>query len=247
MTREVEGLTRDGGRFWAHIRDVGDVCARAVVISSGVTYRRLGLPSLDDLTGHGVYYGTSLTAAHALIWLTAPWSVLQFGRAGGPAPGEVLRGSALGRTRIRPRPQHVGLPRRHHRGSSSHPRPPQYRGRGREGTGRLEQVRIRNRLTGDEQDISLESLFVMIGAHPRTSWVPPEVARDSYDFLVTGTDAAATSLWDLERRPHPRNDGAGVFAVGDVRGGSVKRVASAVGEGSVVVSEIHQYLATAPN
>jgi thioredoxin reductase (NADPH) len=109
-------------------------------------------------------------------------------------------------------------------------------------------VRIRNRLTGDEQDISLESLFVMIGAHPRTSWVPPEVARDSFDFLVTGTDAAATSLWDLERRPHPHETTVpGVFAVGDVRGGSVKRVASAVGEGSVVVSEIHQYLATAPN
>ena len=104
MTREVEGLTRDGGRFWAHIRDVGDVCARAVVISSGVTYRRLGLPSLDDLTGHGVYYGTSLTAAHALIGLTA--AVVGSGNSAGQAVLHlarycaavhlVVRGSDLG-------------------------------------------------------------------------------------------------------------------------------------------------------
>jgi thioredoxin reductase (NADPH) len=249
VTREVEGLTRDSSRFWAHIRDVGDVCARAVVISSGVTYRRLGLPSLDDLTGHGVYYGTSLTAAHALIGLTA--AVVGSGNSAGQAVLHlarycaavhlVVRGSDLGHSMsaylvdtIAAHPTiHVHL---------------NTEVAGGEGTGRLEQVRIRNRLTGDEQDISLESLFVMIGAHPRTSWVPPEVARDSFDFLVTGTDAAATSLWDLERRPHPHETTVpGVFAVGDVRGGSVKRVASAVGEGSVVVSEIHQYLATAPN
>ncbi|HKH54720.1 MAG TPA: FAD-dependent oxidoreductase, partial [Propionibacteriaceae bacterium] len=104
VTREVEGLTRDSSRFWAHIRDVGDVCARAVVISSGVTYRRLGLPSLDNLTGHGVYYGTSLTAAHALIGLTA--AVVGSGNSAGQAVLHlarycaavhlVVRGSDLG-------------------------------------------------------------------------------------------------------------------------------------------------------
>jgi thioredoxin reductase (NADPH) len=119
---------------------------------------------------------------------------------------------------------------------------------GGQGNGRLEQVRIRDRVTAGEQDLSLESLFVMIGAHPRTDWLPPEVERDSHDFLVTGTEAAVSSRWTLDRRPHPHETTVpGLFAVGDVRGGSVKRVASAVGEGSVVVSEIHQYLATAPN
>jgi thioredoxin reductase (NADPH) len=249
VTREVDSLTRDTSRLWAHIRDVGDVCARAVVISSGVTYRRLGLPSLDDLTGHGVYYGTSVTAAHALTGLTA--AVVGSGNSAGQAVLHlarycaavhlIVRGSDLGHSMsaylvdtIAAHPSiHVHL---------------NTEVVGGQGSGRLEQVRIRERITGREQDLTLESLFVMIGAHPRTDWLPPEVARDSHDFLVTGTEAAATSSWTLDRRPHPHETTVpGLFAVGDVRGGSVKRVASAVGEGSVVVSEIHQYLATAPD
>jgi thioredoxin reductase (NADPH) len=249
VTREVEGLTRDSSRLWAHVRDVGDVCARAVVIASGVTYRRLGLPSLDDLTGHGVYYGTSVTAAHALTGMTA--AVVGSGNSAGQAVLHlarycaavhlVVRGSDLGHSMSAYLVDTIAA----HPTIHVHVNTEVVSG---EGNGRLEQVRIRDRVTGDEQDISLESLFVMIGAHPRTDWLPPEVARDSFDFLVTGTDAAATSLWNLERRPHPHETTVpGLFAVGDVRGGSVKRVASAVGEGSVVVSEIHQYLATAPN
>src|SRR5918995_3071149 len=249
LTRQVEELTLKKDGFWARIGHVGEVGARAVVISCGVTYRRLGLPGLDDLTGRGVYYGSSVTAAHALTGLAA--AVVGAGNSAGQAVRHlarycaavhlIVRGSDLGHSMsaylvdtIAAHPTiHVHL---------------NTEVAGGEGTGRLEQMRIRNRLTGDEQDISLESLFVMIGAHPRTNWVPPEVARDSFDFLLTGTDAAANSLWDLERRPHPHETTVpGVFAVGDVRGGSVKRVASAVGEGSVVVSEIHQYLATAPD
>jgi thioredoxin reductase (NADPH) len=249
VTREVDSLSRDTTRFWAHIRDVGDVCARAVVISSGVTYRRLGLPSLDDLTGHGVYYGTSVTAAHALSGLTA--AVVGSGNSAGQAVLHlarycaavhlIVRGSDLGHSMSAYLVDTI----------AAHPTIHVHLNTeviGGEGTGRLEQVRIRDRVTGGEQDLSLESLFVMIGAHPRTDWLPPEVARDSHDFLVTGTEAAATSHWTIDRRPHPHETTVpGLFAVGDVRGGSVKRVASAVGEGSVVVSEIHQYLATAPN
>ncbi len=249
VTREVDSLSRDTSRFWAHIRDVGDVCARAVVISSGVTYRRLGLPSLDELTGHGVYYGTSVTAAHALTGLTA--AVVGSGNSAGQAVLHlarycaavhlIVRGSDLGHSMSAYLVDTI----------AAHPTIHVHLNTeviGGQGTGRLEQVRIRDRVTGDEQDLSLESLFVMIGAHPRTDWLPPEVARDSHDFLVTGTEAAANSHWTIDRRPHPHETTVpGLFAVGDVRGGSVKRVASAVGEGSVVVSEIHQYLATAPN
>jgi thioredoxin reductase (NADPH) len=249
VTREVDSLTRDTSRLWAHIRDVGDVCARAVVISSGVTYRRLGLPSLDDLTGHGVYYGTSVTAAHALTGLTA--AVVGSGNSAGQAVLHlarycaavhlIVRGSDLGHSMSAYLVDTI----------AAHPSIQVHLNTevvGGQGSGRLEQVRIRERITGREQDLTLESLFVMIGAHPRTDWLPPEVARDSHDFLVTGTEAAATSSWTLDRRPHPHETTVpGLFAVGDVRGGSVKRVASAVGEGSVVVSEIHQYLATAPD
>jgi thioredoxin reductase (NADPH) len=249
VTREVDSLTRDTSRFWAHIRDVGDVCARAVVISSGVTYRRLGLPSLDDLTGHGVYYGTSVTAAHALTGLTA--AVVGSGNSAGQAVLHlarycaavhlIVRGSDLGHSMSAYLVDTI----------AAHPTIHVHLNTevvGGQGSGRLEQVRIRDRVTGGEQDLSLESLFVMIGAHPRTDWLPPEVERDSHDFLLTGTEAAASSRWTLDRRPHPHETTVpGLFAVGDVRGGSVKRVASAVGEGSVVVSEIHQYLATAPS
>jgi thioredoxin reductase (NADPH) len=84
----------------------------------------------------------------------------------------------------------------------------------------------------------------MIGARPRTGWLPAEVDRDPYGFLYTGAQAASCDSWTLARLPHPHETTVpGLFAVGDVRSGSVKRVASAVGEGSVVVSEIHQFLA----
>jgi thioredoxin reductase (NADPH) len=249
VTREVDSLTRDTSRFWAHVRDVGDVCARAVVISSGVTYRRLGIPSLDDLTGHGVYYGTSVTAAHALTGLTA--AVVGSGNSAGQAVLHlarycaavhlIVRGSDLGHSMSAYLVDTIAA----HPSIHVHLNTEVIDG---QGSGRLDQVRIRNRITGREQDLSLESLFVMIGAHPRTDWLPPEVVRDSHDFLITGSEAAATSRWTLDRRPRPHETTVpGLFAVGDVRGGSVKRVASAVGEGSVVVSEIHEYLATAPN
>jgi thioredoxin reductase (NADPH) len=87
-------------------------------------------------------------------------------------------------------------------------------------------------------------MFVMIGAEPRTDWLPLTVERDKQGFVLTGADAAGHG-WALERKPHPYETTVpGLFAVGDVRCGSVKRVASAVGEGSVVVSQLHQYFAT---
>jgi thioredoxin reductase (NADPH) len=86
----------------------------------------------------------------------------------------------------------------------------------------------------------------MIGAEPHTGWLPEEVQRDDHGFVLTGSDAASAGSWPLERAPLPYETSLpGFFAVGDVRHGSVKRVASAVGEGSVVVSQLHQHLAAA--
>ena len=114
------------------------------------------------------------------------------------------------------------------------------------GDGRLELITIQTHDTAETQLVPIDGLFVMIGARPRTEWLPPEVQRDPSGFLVTGSDAESSGFWNLDRHPHPHETTVpGVFAVGDVRSGSVKRVASAVGEGSVVVSEIHQFLATA--
>ena len=85
-----------------------------------------------------------------------------------------------------------------------------------------------------------DAVFVLIGAQPHTDWLPDEVARDRYGFVVTG---AASDGWTLERPPFMfESSMPGVFAVGDVRSGSVKRVASAAGEGSVAIQQVHQYL-----
>jgi thioredoxin reductase (NADPH) len=111
------------------------------------------------------------------------------------------------------------------------------------GDGKLEFVVVRDRATGQKQHLVLASLFVMIGARPRTEWLPQDVGRDGDGFVLSGADSAASSLWRLDRPPQPHETTVpGLFAIGDVRHGSVKRVASAVGEGSVVVSEIHQFL-----
>ena len=112
------------------------------------------------------------------------------------------------------------------------------------GEGWLQELVIQRRSTGERETVAADALFVMIGAEPRTSWLPTEVARDERGFVLAGNDAAASGRWALDRAPHPYETTLpGFFAVGDVRHSSVKRVASAVGEGSVVVSQLHQYLA----
>jgi thioredoxin reductase (NADPH) len=114
---------------------------------------------------------------------------------------------------------------------------------GGRGEGRLEAVTVRDRITGVEESLQVDGLFLMIGAQPRTDWLPDSLGRDRFGFVLAGADAAASGLWPLERSPQPYETTLpGLFAVGDVRCGSVKRVASAVGEGSVVVSQLQQHL-----
>ena len=110
---------------------------------------------------------------------------------------------------------------------------------------------LRERESGVEEKVSAYALFLMIGARPHTEWLPPEIARDEAGFVITGQDLldrdGGRSTWPLRRPPFPLETGIpGVFAVGDVRHGSGKRVASAIGEGSVVVSMVYQYLEGAP-
>jgi thioredoxin reductase (NADPH) len=246
LMRQVDKLVHDGDAFAAHIGDVGRVTARAVVLCTGVSYRRLGVAELEELTGKGVYYGANVTAAHALTGLQAV--VVGGGNSAGQAVLHlarycagvtlVVRGTSLSESMsayligsidaeptitVRTESEIVGG----------------------DGEGRLERACVRNRRTGAEDWLPADGLFVMIGAAPRTEWLPDEVRRDGHGFVLAGADAAATVDWPLDRRPHPYESTVpGLFAVGDVRAGSVKRVASAVGEGSVVVSQVHQFLTT---
>jgi thioredoxin reductase (NADPH) len=249
VTREVEKLTpQSPGGFLAQITNVGEVTARAAVISTGVSYRRLGIPSLEELSGHGVYYGASVSAAHALTGLHA--AVVGAGNSAGQAALHLARYCAS--VHLIVRASNLGDSMSAYLFDAICAMPVikvlvNTEVVGGHGAGQLEGVTIRDRSNGQERQLPLASLFVMIGARPRTDWLPLEVARDGHGFLFTGAEAAASDSWTLSRLPQPHETTIpGLFAVGDVRSGSVKRVASAVGEGSVVVSEIHQFLSRTP-
>ena len=245
LMRDVDRVVPEGRLFAAHVSGVGDVRARAVIVSTGVSYRRLGVESLEALSGRGVYYGASVTAAHALSGLHAV--VVGGGNSAGQAALHLARYCERVTVVVRAESLTESMsaylvgaidadPRVDVRTTSEVT--------AGEGERRLERVVLRNRSTGAEETLRADGLFVMIGAEPRTDWLPGSVERDGHGFLLTGADAAGRG-WSIERRPHPYETTLpGLFAVGDVRCGSVKRVASAVGEGSVVVAQLHQYFAT---
>jgi thioredoxin reductase (NADPH) len=112
---------------------------------------------------------------------------------------------------------------------------------GARGGVRLESLVVRDRSSGDEASLSVAAAFILIGAAPRTAWLPADVARDRWGSILTGADVGDSGV-----RPSLASSVPGVFAVGDVRHGSVKRVASAVGEGSVAIGSVHEFLAVAP-
>lgn len=247
LTRSVERLERVDRGFRATVSGEGDVVARSVVLACGVAYRRLGVPSVEAFTGKGVYYGASVSAAHALAGLSA--AVAGGGNSAGQAVLQlarycrevhlVVRGERLEETMSAYLIEAV----------AGEPVITVHTGRDvtdASGDGRLEELVLTRRGTGEQERIGVDGLFVMIGAEPHTDWLPEEVRRDERGFVLTGMQTGrqtAHGLSGLAGHPHETSV-PGIFAVGDVRAGSVKRVASAVGEGSVVVSEVHEHLAT---
>lgn len=255
LGRKVTGLMAHhpaGSGFRAEIEGAGWVDAKAVVLASGVAYRRLGVPALEALTGSGVYYGANVSEAHGL----AGSHVVIVG--GGNSAGQaalhlqryaadvtiVIRTPDLSETMSQYLIDEIG----------ASPRitvVPNAEVVGGEGDGWLSQVVVADRDSGKQTTLDADGLFVMIGAAPHTQWLPEPVLRDKWGFVVTGADVAEAgppaATWPLPRPPLPHETSVpGLFAVGDVRSGSVKRVASAVGEGSVVVSEVHRYLSLSP-
>jgi thioredoxin reductase (NADPH) len=111
------------------------------------------------------------------------------------------------------------------------------------GDDQLSAIRIRNSRTDEEQSVEVAAVFSFIGAVPRTDWLPPEIERDAKGFVRTGAELAQSPYWTPRRPPFLlETSRPGVFAAGDVRSGSVKRVASAVGEGAMAVTLVHRYL-----
>ena len=248
VLREALELRRNGSLFVLDLSNERRVVGRSVVLAMGADYRRLGVPSLDGRTGEGVYYGAGISEAAAMEGQRV--AVVGAGNSAGQAAVHlaryasrvtmIVRGDALGRTMSEYLIRELhSLPNVDIRLNT----------RVVDGIGvhRLEGLLIEN-ATGARETLDASALFVLIGAEPRTAWLPPSIEQDDRGFILTSH--AAAPEWPERAAPRApflyETTLAGVFAVGDVRSGSVKRVASAVGEGGVVVSSVHQYLAGAP-
>lgn len=244
----VSGLKCDGKRYAIGLEDGASITCKAVVIATGACYRRLPIHDLSRFEGAGIYYGATFIEAQ----LCTGEEVIVVG--GGNSAGQaavflaqntkhlylLVRGSGLAdsmsRYLIRRIEQTSNITLLCNTDLV-----------GLNGGGHLEQVRWRNNQTGDEETKTIAHVFVMTGAQPNTGWLDRSVALDNKGFIKTGPELSQEDLieahWPLTRRPYLLETSLpGVFAAGDVRAGNVKRVASAVGEGSISISFVHQAL-----
>jgi thioredoxin reductase (NADPH) len=233
--REAVGLrVGNGGPHTVVVGDGTEVAADAVVLATGVTYRTLPMPELAALAGAGVFYGASRWEAAALAGEDV--YIVGAGNSAGQAAihlakharlvtmlcrgadlsstmSQYLRAQILGTSNIDVRLRHEVV--------------------GGGGEARLERLEIRDNESGEVVTVQAAALFILAGAEPRTNWLPEAIQRDEAGYVITGRDGARSLETTVP----------GVFAVGDVRSGAPKRVAAAVGEGSVVIGQIHDFFA----
>jgi len=249
VAERVDDLRSGDDRHVLTMSDGSRVTARAVVLATGVSYRRLGAPSLEALTGSGVFYSASASEARALRGESV--YVVGGGNSAGQAAMHLSRYAARVTIVVRSGSLDDSMSRYLRDEIEAAPNiDVRY---GAEvvdggGQGHIESLTLLDRRTGKQSRVEASALFLLIGARPRTEWLPEAVERDEQGYIVTGAALTAgpgrAQRWPLERAPLSLETSVpGVFAVGDVRSGAVKRVASAVGEGSIVVSEVHQHLA----
>ena len=227
----------------------GGLLTRAIIIASGVEYRRLAVENLSRFEGAGVYYAA--TRMEAQLCSDEEIAVVGGANSAGQAAmflaetakrvHMLIRGDGLARTMSRYLISRIEA----HPGIELHPRTEIV---GLDGNGHLEQVAWRTGRNGPVERRTLRHVFTMTGAEPSTKWLAGCLALDDKGFIKTGAalsaDDLATAKWPLRRPPHLLETSLpGVLAVGDVRSGSTKRVASAVGEGSIAVATVHQILA----
>jgi thioredoxin reductase (NADPH) len=224
------------------------VPARTIVIATGADYRRLALPNLARFEGAGIYYGA--TFMEAQLCAGEEVVVVGGGNSAGQAAVFLAETVACVHLCVRSTGLADSMSRYLIRRIEQHPRitlRTQTELAGLEGNGHLERVRLRTGQPGPIETQAIRHVFVMTGAAPSTRWLNGCVALDAKGFIKTGPDLTRDDLalaqWPLPRAPHLLETSVpGVFAVGDVRAGNVKRVASAVGEGSIAVSFVHQVL-----
>ncbi|MEU6646877.1 FAD-dependent oxidoreductase [Saccharomonospora sp. NPDC046836] len=221
------------------------VRSRAVLLATGASYQRLGVPTLEALSGAGVFYGGPTSEAPAMSGRDV--YVLGGGNSAGQAALYLARYARRVTLVVRAESLDAGMSHYLAREAEATPRLRVRLGTeivGGGGDGWLEHLVLRDRMTGSEETIGADGLFILIGARPHTEWLPPEVDRDARGFVLTGTDLRDENSRPIDRSPLLLETSMpGVFAAGDVRAGSVKRVASAVGEGSVAIQLLHRLFA----
>jgi thioredoxin reductase (NADPH) len=228
--------------------DGTEISAKALMLTTGVFWRHLPADGAEALTGRGIYYGSATTEAIYTagedVYIvgagnSAGQAAMHFADNGAARVTMVVRGASLGEKMSQYLVDRLNVhPKVDVRLNSEVVQVC--------GTEHLDGIRIRNRATNAIEEVPTKFLFVFIGAEPNTSWLKGLVARDQQGFVLTGPDLKPEDLkdWPLQRQPYLLEASIpGVFAAGDVRHESIKRVASAVGEGSVAVHFVHRYLA----
>jgi thioredoxin reductase (NADPH) len=247
--QEVAGVRLQDPYRILQVSDGPEISCHALLVATGVSYRRLAVPGADQFAGAGIYYGAAMTEAITCsgedVYLvgganSAGQAAMHFAKYARQVI-MLVRGESLAQSmsqylidQIAATPNIQVL--NHCQVTAV------------EGNSHLDKIEITHTDTGTSEVVPARSLFIFIGASPRTDWLADLVARDSQGFLLTGPDLSdsgqAPKGWPLERLPFLLETSIpGIFAAGDVRSGSVKRVASGVGEGAIAVQFIHRYLA----
>ena len=244
--QDAVGLRAEGAGRIVELSDGTELSANTVLVASGVSYRHHDAPGFSDFTGAGVYYGAALAEARSC----SQQHVAVIGGANSAGQAAVhfsgyaaqvtmlCRGPSLERSMSHYLIEQLG------RLENVTVRTETEAVAAEGDDGRLRRLRIRE-ADGTESSLDVDACFVFIGASPHTDWLEGVVARDERGFILAGTEVQGNG-WPLKREPYALETSVpGIFVAGDVRARSIKRVASAVGEGSMAVSLIHQYLAIA--
>lgn len=247
LSQSADAIGVDGDDRVTRLSDGAEVRSGAVIVATGVTWRRLGVPELDSLVGAGVFYGASQSEARALHGEHV--FVVGGGNSAGQAAVYLAKHAREVTVLIRGESLSASMSEYLIRALDDAPNirlRTRTRVVGGGGAGRLEELTLHAADTGAGETVPASALFIMIGAEPHTEWLPPELARDDRGFITTGRALLEPpgTIWSPHRLPLPAETSVpGVFAAGDVVAGSTKRVASAVGAGAVAVDSVHEYLA----